>query len=333
MQQQHADVLLLCGDVTNQGRTSQHELLRQKLQSLEKTGTKVYVLPGNHDMDGTSQNDFDTIYQSFGYGNCHSRDERSLSYSVLARDCLILMMDTNGYHTNFSEAYIPGYTLTWAKEQMELAQQNGWQVIIASHYPLITQHNTPFTGRQAVLGLFSAYRMPLYLCGHLHQRSVISEQEVTELVVEQAISYPCSYALLTVNGLDEIRYTPQTIDVESWAEAHSLNNPDLLHFSTYQQKQFQQQCKSILSTLIGSQTVSSKDKELMTDFFLRFMQEFAQGNMGQCAQQLTDHPGYAVFMHVAGQSNYGHWIPGVLSNANAYTRGFTIEQGKLLPIP
>ena len=63
-----ADVLLLCGDITNQGRLVQHEALTEKLRRAEESGLTVYVLPGNHDIGDTGTDAFARLYEDFGYG-------------------------------------------------------------------------------------------------------------------------------------------------------------------------------------------------------------------------------------------------------------------------
>ena len=57
-----ADVVLLLGDITNQGRMSQHEALIEKLRAAQKQGVTVIVLPGNHDIGEVSTDRFAELY-------------------------------------------------------------------------------------------------------------------------------------------------------------------------------------------------------------------------------------------------------------------------------
>jgi 3',5'-cyclic AMP phosphodiesterase CpdA len=45
------DIMLFNGDLTYNGERKSHEELAQRLAELEKFGTKVYVIPGNHDIN------------------------------------------------------------------------------------------------------------------------------------------------------------------------------------------------------------------------------------------------------------------------------------------
>lgn len=48
---QKSDVLIISGDLTNNGEKASHEGLAKKLTAVEKTGTQVFVVPGNHDIN------------------------------------------------------------------------------------------------------------------------------------------------------------------------------------------------------------------------------------------------------------------------------------------
>ena len=44
------DALIISGDLTNNGEKESHLALAKKLKEIEEGGTKVYVIPGNHDI-------------------------------------------------------------------------------------------------------------------------------------------------------------------------------------------------------------------------------------------------------------------------------------------
>lgn len=90
------DVLIISGDLTLDGEKQSHLELAQRLEEIKKSGTLVYVIPGNHDIlnpyargfkgnsqyvvDSISPSDFSKIYGDFGYNDAISRDKDSLSY-------------------------------------------------------------------------------------------------------------------------------------------------------------------------------------------------------------------------------------------------------------
>ena len=90
------DILLVPGDLTKDGEKVSHQTMAILLKQLTDAHIKVYVVPGNHDVnnpesatyDGdnaspapsVSATEFSSIYSAFGYSNAISKDPASLSY-------------------------------------------------------------------------------------------------------------------------------------------------------------------------------------------------------------------------------------------------------------
>ncbi|MGN0777115.1 MAG: metallophosphoesterase family protein [Candidatus Ventricola sp.] len=325
--QRGTDVILLLGDNTNQGRLTQHEALVEKLRAAEENGMTVLVLPGNHDIGEVSPDQFAELYADFGYGEAFSRDSTSLSYSVLRGRQMFLMLDTNGYDNLMSSAYLTDETLSWARQQLDSARQMGCQVIAAGHYPLCTSHSTEFVGKEKAIRLLEEYGVQLYLCGHLHKRCVTVQGNLTELVVDQTISYPCCYADLTADS--GVVYQPHSIDVSAWASQFAADSPDLLQFDAYQRRLEQERCCMIVEKLKQDQSISREDQRLAEDFFFQMMDYRAHGTLSRYADALKAHPGCKIMVRLGEGTIYSRWIPSVLSDAVPYTTGFMLRDGKL----
>lgn len=85
------DILIISGDLTHNGEKASHLELAEKLKEIENNGTKVYVVPGNHDINnpyarefkGSEQVitefvtplEFEKIYSEFGYDEAYMRDK------------------------------------------------------------------------------------------------------------------------------------------------------------------------------------------------------------------------------------------------------------------
>jgi 3',5'-cyclic AMP phosphodiesterase CpdA len=90
------DGILFNGDLTYNGERESHLALARYLDELERSGTRVYVIPGNHDInnplarsffrdharvtESVSPREFEKIYRNFGYDEAVSRDRKTLSY-------------------------------------------------------------------------------------------------------------------------------------------------------------------------------------------------------------------------------------------------------------
>ena len=321
------DVVLLLGDNTNQGRLSQHEALLEKLRAAEQSGMRVLVMPGNHDIGEVDPEQFAELYADFGYGEAYSRDAASLSYSVLLDGWMLLLLDTHGYEGLQSDAYVSDETLIWAREQLKAAGKLGVRVIAAGHYPLCTSHNTAFAGKEKAIRLLEEYGVELYMCGHLHKRCVTVQGGLTELVVDQTISYPCCYAEVTADG--ELTYRPRSIAVSEWARQYAPDDLNLIRFEPYQTRLEQERCCSIVEKLKGEKRISTEDQRLAEDFYFKMMDFRAHGTLSRYADALRAHPGCEIMIELGAGTIYSRWIPSVLSDAVPYTTGFVIRDGRI----
>lgn len=105
--------LVITGDVTFNGEKASAESIMRRLQPLVANGTKVLIIPGNHDIyDGwarayngkrqllteqISPSDWRNIFHT-SYEQAVAQDPNSLSYRVnLNRNYQLLMLDSNIY--------------------------------------------------------------------------------------------------------------------------------------------------------------------------------------------------------------------------------------------
>jgi 3',5'-cyclic AMP phosphodiesterase CpdA len=117
------DILLVPGDITKDGEKIDHQAMAGFFDKLRSQGIRVYVMPGNHDINNakakryagdkdypvvmTSRTDFETIYANFGYKSAIARDPNSLSYVVQLQPGLrLLSIDaSNGEFYKCSPAF------------------------------------------------------------------------------------------------------------------------------------------------------------------------------------------------------------------------------------
>ncbi|MGE5480590.1 MAG: metallophosphoesterase family protein [Chloroflexota bacterium] len=244
-------VVLVCGDMTKDGEASSHSKMAGKLREIEKTGKRVYVIPGNHDVSNPFSRSYHTdlsepapnitaaqfasIYDDFGYKEAIARDPNSLSYVVEpAPGVWIIAMDAARYRENTSTTLVHDgkfypETLAWIKQKLTEAKCKGKRVIGFMHHGMI-EH---FTGQKSlsvsaeyviddwniVAPQLAGLGLRLVFTGHFHANDVtaLSSGGNTIFDVETAslIGYPSSYRVvgLMKNGMVNI-WTKliQTID-------------------------------------------------------------------------------------------------------------------------
>jgi len=152
------DILFVTGDMTKDGEKQSHIDFTNKLKPLIDKGIRIFVIPGNHDINvpkpvGYKENstypvenvnpeEFTKIYQACGYDDALKRDANSLSYlAELNPSTWLLAIDSNRYreYTNstISSGKISSETEQWITEIMKEAKEKNMQVISLMHHGLV----------------------------------------------------------------------------------------------------------------------------------------------------------------------------------------------------
>lgn len=267
------DAVILSGDLTYNGERDSHVQLAWMMNQVREQGIPVLVIPGNHDInngsaarfhgeeitpvDPVTAEDFQSVYQGFGYDQAVSRDEFSLSYVYeLGENAWIMMLDTNIYEpVNLVHGDISSETYEWMRSWLDLAFKQGISVLPVGHHNLLHESRLytwacTIESRETALSLFEEYRIPLYISGHLHAartRKNMTEPGMPKEVygiheqVNSALCVPpCQYGILNWNIAGEMEYEIRQVDVDGWAARHGETDENLLHFQEYSQKWFYQ---------------------------------------------------------------------------------------------
>lgn len=263
-QHEKPNVLVVSGDLTLNGEKQSAIELAGYFAEIEKTGTNVYVIPGNHDIsDGWAKKyraekaeatdqilpkDFSRIFQDFGYNEAISVDSNSLSYLVAPRENLwIAMIDTNKYSWQGStrgpitSGSLRDETYLWLQECFTLAAEKDAKVIPVIHHNLLDHNqlvNQGFTldNAEEMQKLLSQEKVSFTLSGHIHAQDIASKELNGEPIYDivtgsfSMLSNPIG-ELTFENG--QMEYQRISTDVDIWAQATKNKNPDLLNHNEY----------------------------------------------------------------------------------------------------
>ena len=159
-------LVLLTGDLTNNGERASHERMAQYLDRLASHGIQPLVIPGNHDCnnpyacryDGektsptvtVTREEFAQIYRNYGYGDDFQRDPASLSYCCEPiQGVVIIGIDSNmdemntltsrgdSVNTYHNGGRIKSETLQWVIDRANEARNQGKHVIAMMHHHLV----------------------------------------------------------------------------------------------------------------------------------------------------------------------------------------------------
>ena len=233
--QQRPDAVLIPGDLTMQGARASHLTVQGYLKQLREAGIKVYVIPGNHDVnnrnavryDGASttsvpsvtSEEFAAIYSDMGYGEGVERDAASLSYACEPIEglCLIAIDDNNTIARDTkptaSTNGIPASTEEWVWQQAAKAQAEGKQVIAMMHHQLVEHFDkqskvvveAAVDEASVLRDAFISHGIRLVLTGHMHLSNVTTYKNaemadsLVEITTGAPIVYPCHYRMIDVS--------------------------------------------------------------------------------------------------------------------------------------
>lgn len=221
------EVLLICGDMTKDGERQSHLDFVEKLKLLKEKGIRIFVVPGNHDInmpnavgykgnemykvDNISADDFEKIYGDCGYNKALSRDDSSLSYLAELDDkTWLLAIDAARYseyeRKSISSGRILPQTEEWIIDVLHEAKEKGIQVIGMMHWGL-TEHiiyQSEFFEQYLVddwwhfAKVFADNGMKAIFTGHFHSNDIsafISEDDNTIYDIETGTlsSFPFAY--------------------------------------------------------------------------------------------------------------------------------------------
>ena len=229
----HPQVVLVTGDLTKDGEKVSHELLvKRYLKPMEAQGIRVFVIPGNHDVnnphakayDGDeakrtasiSATDFANIYKEYGYGEAIARDDHSLSYVVqLDAKTRLIAVDACEYENNdfdkdlcVTAGRIKPETMDFIKRQADEAHHKDMDVMMMMHHGIVSH----FNWQDKVMGEYlvdhwrkqakQIAKTGIKVCftGHFHSQDVSQKYGLTDMETGSTVSYPHPYRLIEVDG-------------------------------------------------------------------------------------------------------------------------------------
>lgn len=227
------NIVLIPGDLTKDGEKMSHEAVALILHQLIEIGIKVFVIPGDVDINNpeaviyerngiiptpTIQSyDFPKIYADFGYKNALFRDSNSLSYiSQPYKGLWILAIDDCEYYDNTENALIPGKikteTLTWILRKLREAKQKNITVLSMMHHGIL-EH---YTGQEQFdpgyvtnnwemnADLLMEAGLKVMFTGHYHANDITMRRTNNRILYDietgSLVTPPCPYRIVTLTN-------------------------------------------------------------------------------------------------------------------------------------
>lgn len=234
IKESEADFVLVSGDITKDGELVNHEYMARVFQEIEKSGKKVFVIPGNHDINNgnalrfigdetrkvrtINEVEFATIYRHFGYQEALYRDAVSLSYVAEPIPGLwLLAIDSNKWYLNSLDAsphtdgVVRDETMRWIEAVLQIANQKNKPVITMMHHGVLPHYksNLKYYGEYIVdnhgelAKMLAFYQVSVVFTGHFHAQDITKKSfkdlgVLYDIETGSLMTYPCPYRMLSI---------------------------------------------------------------------------------------------------------------------------------------
>lgn len=333
------DILILSGDLTTNGEKQSHLSLAKKLERIEKdTGTRVFVIPGNHDIENPwargfkedgrykipsiSAKDFKKIYKDFGYGEAISRDKSSLSYlAAPSKDVWLLMLDTCEYSLNkkagspITNGRISEKTLNWIRKCAKLAKKKHARIVTVMHHNLyihsaVVHYGFTLDNSEEVEKVFRECNLNLVFSGHIHIQDIKYNGEgssrIYEITTASLLMYPIQYGVLKFSPLKGFDYDTSQVNVDSWARATGSTDSNLTDFMSFSRlfvsdNTYKKAYSALLKTGLYTEAEMRDMAETMS--FLNI--NYIRGTAGYIKDMVMTSQGYKLWMKAGEVESLG----------------------------
>ncbi|AIQ48423.1 hypothetical protein R70723_22770 [Paenibacillus sp. FSL R7-0273] len=323
--------VIISGDLTNNGEKASHQDLAEHLRTIEQqTGTQIYVIPGNHDVqnpwarrfEGEKQltvpsvtpKQFRKIYSDFGYAEALLKDNDSMSYlAAPSEDLWLLMLDTSQYSSNKKlghpqlDGQLTDATLRWIDRCGKLAAEQGAHMVAVMHHSLLDHSDfvqegfTLNNNGQAAAALIRNGITTVF-SGHIHFQDIRSSsgEDIYDIANSALSVYPHQYGILNYTpAAGTLEYHTSGLNVELWAKSAGSTDPDLLHFKAYSEAAFRKlSADRSYARLTGDTSYKSYTEEelaAMADVVGRLNEIYFAGTADQDIAAVTGSEGFRLW--------------------------------------
>ncbi len=232
----NVEFVLVTGDLTKDGELVCHQKVAELLSQLTEKGIRVYVIPGNHDVNNpgafryeadqklpvpsVSHAEFADIYHAHGYEDALYKDTNSLSYVSALHDSLwLLAIDSCRSGENKpGETEIVGGKLDekqekWIEEMLVLASREKKAVIVTAHHGINEHfkgqkrfHNSFVIDNHNYIGkLLASWNVKVAFTGHYHAQDITLANYdeygfLYDIETGSLVTPPCSIRFCTIEN-------------------------------------------------------------------------------------------------------------------------------------
>ena len=337
------DIVLFPGDLTNNGSKVNHLEFEEHLKRIKSTGAKVYVVPGNHDInnekalyfkdneihitESINKEEFVEIYKSYGYNEAISRDENTLSYLVKPyKNLWLLMLDTTKDYPE-PGGYINRDTLKWIASCSDMAKEENAEIIVVMHHNLLDHSDIIWEdytvdNNTSVINTFHECDIQLVLSGHIHiqdvktHTSVETGNTIYDIATSSLPVFTHQYGQLTYSPSRGYDYETIKLNVEEYALKNNIEDENLLSFNEYAEKFFVENLCKTHKDSIGLLEIPDEHKEEVFKTVTEMNKKYFSGYRNEALKQLIETEGFKIVEEL-DECFIQEYIMGMIKDQNA----------------
>ena len=337
------DIVVFPGDLTNNGSKVNHLEFEEHLKRIKSTGAKVYVVPGNHDInnekalyfkdneihitESINKEEFVEIYKSYGYNEAISRDENTLSYLVKPyKNLWLLMLDTTKDYPE-PGGYINRDTLKWIASCSDMAKEENAEIIVVMHHNLLDHSDIIWEdytvdNNTSVINTFHECNIQLVLSGHIHiqdvktHTSVETGNTIYDIATSSLPVFTHQYGQLTYSPSRGYDYETIKLNVEEYALKNNIEDENLLSFNEYAEKFFVENLCRTHKDSIGLLDIPDEHKEEVFKTVTEMNKKYFSGYRNEALKQLIETEGFKIVEEL-DECFIQEYIMGMIKDQNA----------------
>ncbi|MDR1734016.1 MAG: metallophosphoesterase [Oscillospiraceae bacterium] len=234
-----AEILLIAGDLTDNGHAAEHKALLPKLRSIKAAGKRVIVITATHDYGQThitEQNDSGTpplsrpdgkvyrhemheLYKDFGFNEAiadYPADPNTYAVQLLPNLRLLCLNDDGDGHEYCG--YSPAQ-LDWICTQIRNAKEENQYIFAMTHHPTLppawiypkVSHRDMLGGYETTPAVLADTGLHLMFSGHAHMHNIAriktkAGNRYADINTASLVGWPGLYRELTFSdGVMQIR--------------------------------------------------------------------------------------------------------------------------------
>lgn len=273
-----------------------------------------------------TEQDFTRLYADFGFNEAVSRDQNSLSYLVKAAPGLwLLMIDSSQYGNNEKYGFpqtdgrILPATLSWIEDCAKLAASEHASIITVMHHNLLNHTSMSVSGfklnnSQETMKQLRKNGLNLVLSGHIHMQDIRrdpsgsvdqsaepAEMPVYDIATGAMAVNPHHYGAMTFDpDTRSVTYDTAAVDVEGWAAANQISDPNLLHFSSYAEENFERESFHKAMGNLSEADITETEKQAMAEAMAKLNVKYFAGTAASSLDEIKVMPGLQLWERMDG---------------------------------